>query len=102
MTKAEFNEFLKDQNVLVDFYANWCGPCKLLSPHLREAEGDLNEMGVKVLKVNVDDSDELCSEYRINYIPTVILFVNGALKGRFTGVKNKDELIAFVKEFITK
>ncbi|NLL55672.1 MAG: thioredoxin [Clostridiales bacterium] len=98
MTQAEFNEQLNGQNVLVDFYANWCMPCKQLNPHLREAEEDLKEMGVKILKVNVDNSDDLCSAYKINFIPTVILFVDGAPKGKFTGVKNKDDLIRFVKE----
>lgn len=98
MTQAEFIEQTKGQNVLVDFYANWCGPCKMLNPHLREAEEDLKELGVKILKVNVDDSDALCSEYKINFIPTVILFVDGASKGKFTGVKNKEDLIKFVKE----
>jgi thioredoxin 1 len=98
MKQAEFNEQIKDQNVLVDFYANWCGPCKLLNPHLRDAEEDLKELGVKILKVNVDNSDEVCSDYKINFIPTVILFVNGAPKGKFTGVKNKEDLIKFVKE----
>lgn len=98
MTQAEFIEQTKGQNVLVDFYANWCGPCKMLNPHLREAEEDLKELGVKILKVNVDDSDALCSEYKINFIPTVILFVDGVSKGKFTGVKNKEDLIKFVKE----
>lgn len=100
MTQAEFNEYIKDKNVLVDFYANWCGPCKLLSPHLREAEEELNALGVQVLKINVDDSDELCSQYKINFIPAVILFVNTEAKGKFTGVKKKDDLIQFVKEIL--
>lgn len=98
MTQAEFNEQIKDQNVLVDFYANWCGPCKLLVPHLKEAESELNALDVKVMKINVDDSDALCSEFKINFIPTVILFVKGVAKGKFTGVKNKDDLIRFVKD----
>jgi thioredoxin 1 len=98
MTKTEFYEQIKEQNVLVDFYANWCGPCKMLAPHLRDAEKELNELGVKILKVNVDDSDALCSEHKINFIPTVILFVDGVSKGKFTGVKNKDDLVKFAKE----
>lgn len=98
MTQAEFNEQISGNNVLVDFYANWCGPCKMLAPHLRDAEEDLKALGVTVLKVNVDDSDALSSEYKVNFIPTVVFFVNGALKAKFTGVKDKEGLINFVKE----
>ena len=98
MTQEEFNEQIKDKNILVDFYANWCGPCKMLAPHIREAEEDLKALGVTVLKVNVDDSDALSSDYKINFIPTVIFFVSGVSKAKFTGVKDKEGLIKFVKD----
>lgn len=98
MTQKEFNEQIKTGKILVDFYANWCGPCKMLSSHLREAENTLKELDVKILKVNIDESEELSNQYKVSFIPMVILFIDGALKAKFTGVKDKDSLIQFVKE----
>lgn len=98
MTQKEFNDEIMTGKVLVDFYANWCGPCKMLTPHLRDAEEALKAMDVKTLKVNVDESDELCSEFKISVIPTVAFFIDGKLKSKFVGVKDTEGLIKFVKE----
>lgn len=80
-----------EKNVLVDFYADWCGPCKMLSPILEEIASELGEK-VKVGKLNVDESNDLAFEYEVMSIPTLILFENGKVVDRLTGLRSKDEI----------
>ena len=70
------NQILETKNEAVDFYADWCGPCKMLSPILEEIASELGEK-VKVGKLNVDESNDLAFEYEVMSIPTLILFENG-------------------------
>lgn len=77
--------------VLVDFYADWCGPCKAMSPIIDEiAEEGLEN--VKVGKVNVDDNGELAVEYDVVSIPTIMIFKNGELTKTFVGLTEKDTI----------
>lgn len=85
----DFNSLIKSR-VLVDFYADWCGPCKMLGPVLEKIEG------VDVIKVNVDNYEELAREYSVMSIPCVILFEDGKEIKRNIGFMNE----AKVKEFI--
>lgn len=93
-TKEEFKDVIKKDKVLIDFYADWCGPCKMLSPILEEVE---REEQVEIWKVNVDDQQELAREYGIMSIPTVIVFEHGEKKGKNTGYMDKEELLELMK-----
>ena len=78
--------------VLVDFWAEWCGPCKMIAP---ETSGQL-----KIVKVNVDENNDLSARYGIRSIPTLLLFKGGALVDSHIGLADKNALLAFVKHHI--
>ena len=79
---------------LVDFYADWCGPCKMLAPLIEELAGELTD--VKVGKVNVDEQQQLARQYRIMSIPTLMLFKNGEMVRREVGGKSKEEILEMI------
>lgn len=93
LTKETFaNEVLAAETpVLVDFFATWCGPCKMLSPVLSEFAEE-HEGKVKVVKVDVDNQPELAAAYRVASIPTLLLFRNGKVEGRSVGFRRKAQL----------
>ncbi|MBR3162640.1 MAG: thioredoxin [Clostridia bacterium] len=79
-----------NETVLVDFYADWCGPCKAMSPIIDEiAEENTN---IKVGKINVDDNGELATEFDIISIPTIIVFKNGEITKKFVGLTEKEAI----------
>lgn len=87
------DEVLNDQGkVLVDFYADWCGPCKMMSPIIDNIAEELGEK-VKVGKVNIDDNKELAMQFGIMSIPTIIIFKNGKVDKTFVGLRDKEEII---------
>ena len=79
--------------VLVDFYADWCGPCKMLSPILEELE---KEGSVKVCKINVDEENALAIRYRVSNIPMLVLFENGKATKTTLGYQSKEKLLDFI------
>ena len=86
-----------DKPVLVDFYADWCGPCKMLSPVLHElAEEKADEL--KVGKVNVDEQMELAMRFQVSSIPMVVLFKDGKPVAKSVGFRPKAEIVAMVEE----
>jgi thioredoxin 1 len=86
----EFERNIKDGKVLVDFYADWCPPCRMLSPIIEEIE---SKKIVRVLKVNVDELRDLALRYQIFSIPTLIIFKDGREADRIIGLVPKDEII---------
>ena len=95
LTKQNFEaEALKsDIPVLVDFWASWCGPCKMLGPVISQIAEEYAGK-VKVGKVNVDDEPELANAFRVSSIPTVVLIKDGAVAATSIGLKAKDRLLA--------
>ena len=89
----DFSSLNKDKAV-VDFYATWCGPCKMFGPVFEDAskENDFN-----FIKLDVDKYSDIAREYAIMSIPTIILFENGKEVKRFTGFMNKEEFVKFLK-----
>ena len=86
-------EVLKSKKpVLVDFYADWCGPCNAMAPVIEELAKEL-EGKVKVGKINVDENPDIAVEYNVMSIPTLIVFKNGKEEKRLVGLRNKEELI---------
>ena len=87
------NEVLKsDKPVIIDFYADWCGPCKMMSPIIDEISDELGDK-VKVRKINTDENLGLAQKYGIMSIPTIMIIKNGEISKTFIGVTDKDEII---------
>lgn len=101
VTKDNFeSEVLKAQTpVVVDFWAEWCGPCKALSPILDEISSEMGE-NARVVKVNVDDSSELAQQYGIRGIPTLIFFKGGEVKSTLVGNQPKAEILKNIKDLL--
>lgn len=86
----EFEEKIKNGKVLVDCYATWCGPCKMLSPIIDELSEEVDTC--TFYKIDIDDAEEVSEKYNIVSIPTLLLFENGELKKQMVGFKSKEEL----------
>lgn len=84
-----------EKTVLIDFYADWCGPCKMLSPVVEQFASE-NEK-IKVVKINVDDEQDLAIEYGVMSIPTLVVIKNGQEVNRQVGLVSKDDILNLVK-----
>ncbi|MGM1057142.1 MAG: thioredoxin [Bacteroidota bacterium] len=95
--KSNFSEIIKENKpVLVDFHADWCGPCKMMAPILKEAKTSLGD-AVKIVKIDVDKNEALAAKYQVRGVPTLILFKNGEQLWRQSGVVQKDEIIKIIQ-----
>ena len=92
----ELKEATKEGKVLVDFFATWCGPCKMIAPVLEELDKDPS-FDVQIVKVDVDEAGDAAMEYRVQAIPTLLLFVDGKATKSNIGFMRKDQIIDFVK-----
>lgn len=96
LTDKTFEDVVKEQgNIVVDFWADWCVPCKMVAPILEDAEKELN---VKVYKVNVDDYPNLAEKFNIMSIPTLLCFKDGNLVDKIVGAMPKQKLYEKLKK----
>ncbi|TCK64823.1 thioredoxin [Winogradskyella wandonensis] len=96
--KSNFNSIIKSNTpVLLDFYADWCGPCKALAPILKTVKDEMGE-SVKIIKIDVDKNQPLANKFQVRGVPTLILFNNGKQVWRQSGVLQKENLIAIIKK----
>lgn len=92
---SEFNNEIEKDYIIVDFYADWCGPCNMLSPILDDVATTNN---IEVLKVNIDEFGELAMKYGVMVIPTIMIFEKGKVLKSNTGVLSKSELEEFLRK----
>ena len=98
VTSANFEKEVlnSDKRVLVDFYADWCGPCKILSPRVAEIANENKD--IKVVKINVDQNEDLARKYNISSMPTLLVIENGKELNRAVGALSKSTVLKFVRE----
>lgn len=95
--KNSFNTIISSSTlVLVDFYADWCGPCKMLAPILKQVKDELGE-SLKIIKINVDTNQELANKYQVRGVPTLLLFKKSVQVWRESGVVQKEDIIKIIK-----
>ncbi|MDO8994696.1 MAG: thioredoxin [Daejeonella sp.] len=94
-----FNELIEsDKPVLVDFFAEWCGPCKVMAPILKDVKQEVGD-AVSILKVDVDKNPQAAAAYQVQGVPTFILFKQGKVLWRQSGVVQKNGLVGVIKKF---
>ncbi|WP_417856851.1 thioredoxin [Xanthomarina gelatinilytica] len=93
---SQFSELIhQEKPVLIDFFAEWCGPCKMMSPILKQVKDSLGD-SVSILKVDVDKNQSIAAKYQVRGVPTLILFKQGKQLWRQSGVVQKEELINII------
>lgn len=96
ITKNNFQEEVmkSEKPVLVDFWASWCGPCRMVLPVVEEIASENSD--IKVVKVNVDEEQELAAQFQVMTIPTLMVVKNGEIVNRSVGAKNKKQILAML------
>ncbi len=95
---SNFNSIIQsDKPVLIDFFATWCGPCKMLGPILKEVKDTLGDR-ISILKIDVDKNQQIAAQYQVRGVPTMILFQNSKQLWRQSGVLNKEDIIKIILE----
>ncbi|MDG3582082.1 MULTISPECIES: thioredoxin [Galbibacter] len=98
--QSSFKDIINvNKPVLIDFYADWCGPCQTMMPILTEVKESLGEH-INIIKINVDKNKELASKFQVRGVPTFMVFKNGASVWRGSGVVSKNDLIKLLKSYV--
>ncbi|WP_438973418.1 thioredoxin [Polaribacter sp.] len=96
---SSFTEIInQNRPVLVDFFAEWCGPCKMMSPILKEVKAELNDE-VSILKIDVDKNQNLAAKFQVRGVPTFVLFKEGKQVWRQSAMLKKNDLISVIKQY---
>ena len=90
-------KFEGDKPCVIDFYADWCGPCKMLAPILKEVKSELGD-AIKIIKIDVDKNQNLATKYQVRGVPTMLLFKNGKQVWRQSGVLQKDDIVNIINQ----
>jgi len=99
-TTSTFASLLETKKpVLVDFWATWCGPCRMLTPTIDDIESE-NPGAFEVIKVNVDDCEDIAMEYNIRSIPTLLYIVNGEVVDRTVGLVSKEDIVSRLESLV--
>ena len=96
INSKDFNDEVNNDLVLIDFFAKWCGPCRMISPIVEELSNEINY--VSFCKVDVDESSEIANMFGVLSIPTLLLFKEGKLISKKVGFQSKDELTSWINE----
>ncbi len=98
LSSENFDEFLltKNKTILIDFYANWCSPCKIFSKTIEQI-ASTSDNSLIIGKINVDDNQDLVQKYHISSIPTVLIFKNGSILKTLVGLKSKKEILSYLE-----
>ncbi len=95
--KSSFSRIIDSETpVLIDFYADWCGPCKMLAPILKEVKGEMGE-AIKIIKIDVDKNQPIASKYNVRGVPTMLLFKKGKQLWRQSGLLQKNDILQVIK-----
>ena len=95
---AKFNTLINERQLtLVDFYADWCGPCKMLAPILQEVKSIVKDE-VRIIKINVDQHQDLAAEFMVRGVPTMLLFNEGKMLWRQSGVLSAKDLVTIIRQ----
>ncbi len=102
LTTANFDAEVKQSSVpvLVDFWAPWCGPCKILGPVIEEIAKEYEGKPVKIAKLNVDDNQEIAQQYGVMSIPTLMLFKNGNVEDQMMGAQPKEKIDQLLRQYL--
>lgn len=96
---SKFNDLINsDQPVLVDFFAEWCGPCKMMAPILKDVISQIDGKA-RIIKVDIDKNPAVASAYGVRSVPTLILFRNGQIKWRQPGVVEASKLVGIISQY---
>ncbi|WP_121666914.1 thioredoxin [Mesonia aquimarina] len=98
--KGSFNNIIQsDTPVLIDFYADWCGPCKAMAPILKQVKEEMGDK-VKIIKIDIDKNQSIASQYQVRGVPTFLIFSQGKQVWRQSGVVQKTELVNSIKSYL--